>query len=529
MTTDNMLEHRRYNLLKALQETDPQCQILKDEIAPIEEAHNWEWQHPLLPSLMVGETMVFSGDPFTPGTLKETTAEDFVNRLVESQRQTQPEELIPNLSSVQALTREDFEWGNGIAQELARRQQWSEPVWKDIISGWTTADLQEEQYRTMLKWFSNQDIYSHHAGYIAESLEELTRNGGRPYAARLIDEAEDVALTLWSHLQCDEQMPVMEWHEAALNYYQVGHLARFWLDATAIRAKTTKRAEFSTTCIRGLNQIIEDNSLKGDLGAAILAGQTHFLLQFREQWTEATFQPIFTGGGNREKAAWGGLVEAHNITLQVAQVLGPTFHQKFNELIEQPINEHRTKRLFADAYTQFLCYYATQPREWLKETIQKSSTDTANLIAEAMERRLRETDPEQQRDWWQRWIREYWKDRIMGSPKQISPAEGSHIVKWTPHLIESFAEAIELAKATPWEGPIIQIFTELERSAAVSRFPDLAAEMLTGWSEKWGVSIIWGSAQVVLNKIEEAQPSKQTIEKTSNLKAQIRDCIDSFR
>ena len=33
MTTQNATERRRYNLLKALQETAPECQILRDEIA----------------------------------------------------------------------------------------------------------------------------------------------------------------------------------------------------------------------------------------------------------------------------------------------------------------------------------------------------------------------------------------------------------------------------------------------------------------------------------------------------------------
>ena len=195
--------------------------------------------------------------------------------------------------------------------------------------------------------------------------------------ANIIDEAEQVALPLWDYLRCDKQMPVQGWHEAAFNFYQVGYLARFWLDATAIRAQTTSGAMFSPTCIRALNQIIADYSLKGDLGTAILAGQTDFLLQIQQPWIETTFQPAFTRGGNREKAAWGGLVETQNITLRVAQVLGKTLQEKFTELIEQPSNEPRAKQLFASAYTKFLCQYAPEPRGWLKDTISKISTDTA--------------------------------------------------------------------------------------------------------------------------------------------------------
>ena len=527
MTTDNIVERRRYDLLKALQETDPQCQVLNNEIAPIEEAHNWNWRDPLLPNLIIGEPMVATGDPFTPGTLRDITAEAFVGQLIQSQRQNQPEELIPALRSVQEVTRQDFEWGNGVAQELERRQQWSEPVWKDIISGWSNGHLQVEQYREMITWFSKSGVYTHHAGTVAESLHGMARNGGKPYALDLIDEAEQVALPLWDHLQCDDQTPAQGWHEAAFSNFQIGYLTRFWLDATAIRARTSTGATFSPACITGLNQIVADDSLRGDIGAAVLAGQTDFLLQFQQPWTEAKLQPMFTCGGNRERAAWGGLIETQNITRQVAQVLGPTFQQKFSELAEQSTNELHTKRLFANAYTRLLCHYAPEPREWLQETIRRTTTHTAALIAQGIESRLREADPEQQRDWWERWIRQYWKDRNMGSPKHTSMAEGTYMVSWTPHLTELFPEAVQLAKETPWEGPTTQLFIQLQRSNAVSKYPDLVADLLMDWREKSGVSIIWGTALEVLDKIEEAEPSALTIEHTSDMKAQIEAIIQS--
>ena len=529
MTTQNAAERRRYNLLKALQETAPECQILKDEIVPIEESHNWEWTNPLLPGVMISHPIVSSGDPFTPRPLKETAAEQLVSWLMESNRQAQPEALIPGLSSVQEATRQDFQWGDGIAQELARRKQWSEPVWKDIILGWRVADLQEEQYRKVLEWFSMRDVYTHHAGDIAESLHALTRNGGRNYAANLIDEAEQVALPLWDHIRCDEQMPVQGWHEAAFNFYQIGYLARFWLDATAVRSRSSERATFSHICMTGLNQIITDDSLKGDLGVAILAGQADFLLQIDPPWTAETLRPVFTCGGNRESAAWGGLVETQNITKPLAQMLGPIFQRKFPELVEHPLNELSAKRLFANTYTKLLCHYAAEPRGWLKETIKSSNEETAELIAEAMESRLRETDTDQQKDWWQRWIRDYWEDRNMGSPMPIRPAEGTHMVAWVPYLTEQFAEAVALAKNTSWEGPNIQLFVELTRSGAVSRYPDIAADLLMDWSEKSGVSITWGTALPVLNKIEEAHPSEQTVSRLLGLKAQIEAIIESFR
>lgn len=527
MITDNIAERRRYNLLKALQKSDPQCQILKDEIAPIEEAHNWEWRDPLLPSLIFVEPRVVPGDPFTPSSLRDRAAEELVSQLIQSQRQHQPAELVPALGSVQEAARRDFEWGNGIALELERGQHWSEPVWKDIISGWSNGDLQAEQYREMLTWFSKSGVYTYHAGTIAESLHKLVRNGGKPYAPALIDEAEQVALPLWEHLPCDDRMPVQGWHEAAFSLYQIGYLARFWLDAAAIRTQTSTETTFSPNCIKGLEKIVSDGSRKGDIGAAVLAGQTHFLIWAHQPWTEEVIQPMFTCGGNRERAAWGGLIEAQNITRQVAQVLGSTFQEKFCELIEYPANEFLSKQLFAKAYTEILCNYVPEPGEWLKETISRSNSQTAALIAQGIEGRLRGSDHEQRRDWWKRWMRQYWRDRNMGSPKRTGTAEGTHMVSWTPHLVEVFAEAVELAEETPWEGPTMELFIQLQRSSALSQCPDLVADLLMDWREKFGVSIVWGNALEVLDKIEEAAPSPHTIEHMSDMRAQIKAVIQS--
>ena len=532
MATENSAERSRYSFLKALHEKNPQCKVLKDEIAPIEEAHSWNWDgnHRLEPRLTVsgGKVAIIAGDPFTASELRNMSAGGFVEQLTRSQRQEQPAELIPPLLSVQETVREDFEWGNTVARALEVLGNWSEPVWKDIMRGWNVSGLQEGQCREMLGWFAKPDVYTYHADVIVENLHGLVRNGGKPYATRLIDEAENVALPLWEHLRCDEIRPVQRWHEAAFNYCQVGHLTRFWLEATAVRKSAWAEATFSSACLTGLRQIIADTSMKGYLGAAVLAGQADFLFQTNPLWAQENIQPMFTHGGERERAAWGGLIEGQSITRHAAEILGETFQGKFIELADQTSNEQRSYDLLANAYTKMLCYYAPRPGEWLKETIGKCHDQTAVLIAGAMGRRLREADPEQQGDWWKRWMRSYWQDRNMGLPKRATPSEGAVMVGWTPLLTESFPEAVELVRETPWEGDLTGLFAQLERSSFASKHPDSATELLTSLMEKSGISIAWASAKGVLEQIEQASPTNQNIERVEDLKSEIDALIKSI-
>ena len=524
----NIIDRRNYNLLKALQNRSPHCQVLKDEIAPIEEAHSWEWQDPLLAGLVFGETMIWHEDPFTTAYLRETAPAEIVDRLLECNREAQPRELIQGLHSVQEATQEKFQRGYAIAEELARRGQWSEPVWRDIIAGWRYSDLNVNQWQTALGWFSSKDVYKRHAGEIAESLQTLTRNGGKVYAGAIIEQAEKAALPLWKYLRCDESPLDDGWHDAAFNRYQVGYLARFWMEATAIRNKVPETAGFSATCLAGLRQIINDNSLKGGLGIAVLSGQTDFLYQIDRHWSDEEFRPIFDSGGIRERAALGGLVEAQNITRSVAQEVGPDFHQKFTDLVERSDAGNRTKRLLTEAYTKLLCHYAPQPAQWLRETITRCDVETATLIAESMKSRLREADAEQRRYWWTQWMRQYWHDRKMGAPKPIDPAEGLHFIGWIAQLPEVFQEAAALAKSTPWNGPDDEFFIAFERSEAVDNDPNLTADLMMEWSNRLGITSEWASAHGILTKIVAAGITEEREKQITGLKERIRSVAHSL-
>ena len=75
---------------------------------------------------------------------------------------------------------------------------------------------------------------------------------------------------------------------------------------------------------------------------------------------------------------------------------------------------------------------------------------TKNYFASEVGLRLQEMDEAIQQEWWQRWLKRYWKNRLQGSAGwQVESGEVAHMLNWLPHLSTVFPEAVDLAVQMP--------------------------------------------------------------------------------
>ena len=58
-------------------------------------------------------------------------------------------------------------------------------------------------------------------------------------------------------------------------------------------------------------------------------------------------------------------------------------------------------------------------------------------------------DEARQQNYWQRWLKRYWQNRLEGVPKPLEPDEIKGMLKWLAHLTGVFSEAIDLAIKMP--------------------------------------------------------------------------------
>jgi hypothetical protein len=81
---------------------------------------------------------------------------------------------------------------------------------------------------------------------------------------------------------------------------------------------------------------------------------------------------------------------------------------------------------------------------------------------------------------WDRWIREYWDERLTGAPRPFSGDEAREMINWALALEPVFPEAVDRAcQATPSFEDTLMLFHELKDHELVSRHPTAFAS-LTG-------------------------------------------------
>ena len=90
---------------------------------------------------------------------------------------------------------------------------------------------------------------------------------------------------------------------------------------------------------------------------------------------------------------------------------------------------------------------------------ENASEEDRECFAFTLWRWLANMSGEQKREWWDRWLRAYWEDRLVGVPAPLYRKEVAMMLEWPVALDELFPEAVGLAAQMP---P-----AELEHSSAL--------------------------------------------------------------
>src|SRR5262249_5843 len=135
---------------------------------------------------------------------------------------------------------------------------------------------------------------------------------------------------------------------------------------------------------------------------------------------------------------------------------------------------------FVEYYTVITGFFAERPLEdWIPKFFQVATTEDRQSFARHMEYLLRGLDEERQKEWWQRWLQQYWQNRVWGVPAPLEPVEVQGMLDWLPHLPATFPEAVSLAVCMPkvrlQHTPLVYA---LKESPLVEQYPDAMAQLI---------------------------------------------------
>ena len=448
---EQLTAYSHFNWLHWLCSAAPDCTLAKRALDEVRSKHPdlEPRDHPDFMHCIHGPQLVRPQSLWTTKQLLARPAQDWLPKLL-SWQPTSTELFSPSreglVLAVQKAAEQNFDWGVALADALAGAGKWDVDLWSGLIWVWSKMELDEDNYRRVLNQLERVELYPQHAREIAEVLCMLVKDQGTPHALKLLPQANKIAAALWDCLDRDEPPEKPDdWLTMAINH-AAGVLVEFWLGSLGIwrRQQEPLPKTLSDEYSIALSGIVQDGTLAGRLGRSFLASQFAFLLTVDEAWTKENLLPFFYADSNTEdfQATWDGFLTWGRLNPAVAEHLGDAFLNAVQWINGEFISR---RDRFVSYYTTMLGYFAEDPlEEWVPKLFQHGNVEVWHLFASQVQFHLRGMDKVRQQEWWCRWLKRYWENRLQGVPARLESGEVDRMLGWLPDLTAVFPEAVDL-------------------------------------------------------------------------------------
>ena len=527
-----------------LHQSDSNCALARQALAEVS-AECWDFEsreHPDLPYWMSLDWEDLQTS-WTPERLLANRASHWLGDLLsfqvaegeESNRRTL-------LNRVAEAATQNFDWGLDLADALGRAEEWDTDLWSSLIHAWSRMELDEDKYSKVLSWLGKVELHLKHNREIANALYTLLREERSSYALNLLPQANEIAAALWHHL---DPIGLIEerddWLRLALDY-PVSDLANFWLYGFSLwrQHQDPRSTVLSDEYREALSGIMEDQSLSGKLGRTVLASQFAFLLDVDETWARDNLLPLFAPDSDDFQAAWDGFLARGRLNPTMADVMEAPFLKAVEQISGDLFNQ---RDRFIKYYIYMFEYLDENPLDrWIPKLFQYASQEqpseteesilfprdvqeTKDYFAAEVGSRLRRMDEAEQHEWWERWLKRYWENRLQGVPAALKAGEIARMLNWLPHLTSVFPEAVDLAVRMPQESlQNCQVIEELSRSDENDlwqRHPESVVKLLIYLWECDLPGHSWYSGRDLIDNLLSSDISEQLKEELEEIKVQL--------
>jgi hypothetical protein len=386
-------------------------------------------------------------------------------------------------------------------------------IFRAIIRGWEAAQADPATARKIVGRLAQADL-SVVAGDVARMLADGAQRDPATIAWHQIPEARQLAARIWGMIGgTASAVSELDWMIRALNH-PAGQLAQFWVQAVA--GDWADAGETWPGIPDELRQqfrlMLATADDRGKMAEVIFASQLYFFHNCDEQFSRDDILPLLDWASpDRALRAWEGYLTYGRFTdrmlndgLLTYYVETAAHASELPDNLRQQLYGHLADialrsgiDLVANGWLSRLT--STTPAE--------TRVDWMNHIGFVLSHMSGETAEQQ----WNRWIREYWRDRLASNPVQLTTPEASAMSAWTVYLTDSVEEATNLATAQPAaiapHSRLLHDLTDERVRQAPSALALLLAHLLRSTPTPF-----YGCHEIqrILHAIEGAQPSAIT-------------------
>jgi SIR2-like domain/Domain of unknown function (DUF4020) len=442
---DKRLHYKIYDLLIWLNHISPDCILtaqklerVKQENPEFQPRNSYESNHwPIIANDVIDRPIL------TVEQLLEFQPEDFLPLWQTYNPELQLGEIGFEISHypVSEAVVVSPDWGIQLAGVLHERSDWASLLWKDLLSGWQQATLNEFQWKKIFNLLISHgeitEITRQLANLLDNSLEKIT--GALP--PDIEDIAQQLSVRVWNRCDESEETPsgdIDDYYIKATNH-PAGKITLFWLRLIArqrehLGQKWTGLLPEIAEC---LDKVCLGSSWAAQLSRVILVSQLIFLFGADEVWTRSTVLPLLSWQEDKLRArqAWHAFLHQTHWNDALFPNLLPLFEQAFSHTDD--IRNKGLRSRFSEVLAYIALYEtdeATNPIDqgWLKHFVKTvPSQDRRNWAFHiANHLKIKKLSAEAVVEAWNRWMREYWQQRVRGIPRPLDDNEYAEMLKW---------------------------------------------------------------------------------------------------
>ena len=386
------------------------------------------------------------------------------------------------LRAVEEAATKNFQWGLDLSDALADSGVWDSDLWPYLMGAWSR-ELDGPKHREVLDRLRVIELYPKHARSVADALRALVKQGGLPYAPDMLQEANRIAEAVWDSL--DPTEPLYEtdnWLGKALDH-PAGAITEFWLESLSlwVRRQTSRPEALGDEYRVALSRIVQDDTLVGRLGKTVLARHLAFISAVDHRWADARLVPLLKQPDEPDyQAVWSGFLYGAHLNPPLADALRSAFLDAVSRMNSMFPNQEWPRQQFVRLYAIMAIFFVEAPLDsWIPKFFEIAETDDRVQFAWQIGHTTDDMDDAKQRQWWHRWLRDYWENRLQGVPTPLTADEIDAMLNWLPYLRGVYPDAVHLAiRMEPVPSENSFIIHQINDRALWQKHPEATAKLL---------------------------------------------------
>ena len=422
--TEAITAYRHFTWLDWLHKSAPDCSLAREALNDVLNCYP-EFQPSSRPDLTHWMSSAPGGhqSPWTVDELLSKSAEEWAGKLSSFQDTGihEPDRLGLNIA-VSEAAKTKFEWGLDLADALAANGTWETDLWNTLIRVWSESKLDGITVCNVLKRLERKELYERYARPVADFLFSFVRGSDTQLTYKMLPQGNEIATNLRRHLKPEPVAFHFDHWLARARNHTAGILAYFWLHSLDHwRSQQEPRPSALNEVYRNaFSSIVKDETVLGRLGRSVLARHFSFLLGSDDKWTKSNLLPLFSNYAESEDymAVWDGFLYG-NLSSSSAELMKDALLEAVAQIVNDPLSERQNS--FIRRYITMLTNFVDDPHiVWIPRFFDHADECARRAFALHIGDRLSKLSRVQKQEWWERWLKLYWTNRLNGVPKALA-------------------------------------------------------------------------------------------------------------